>query len=272
MKLVAVRLLAFAAGLVLSIAIFGTASAQDAVRKELTPTGKLRVGIALALTPGIGSVSIDASGEPRGVSAELGRALAKRLGAQVEWVPYTSLGALTTAAASGAWDVAFIPVDEAGKEKVDFGAAYIVLQSTFLVAPGSKIQTFAEVDKPGVRVVGVQNSAIARAAQASLKNVTITYAKSPLDQFEMLRRGKADAIAQSRELLTQMAARLPGARLLAGAFLNSYVAVAVPKNRPAALAYASAFVEQAKAAGLVRGWLDSAGLRGAMVAPAGAKP
>jgi polar amino acid transport system substrate-binding protein len=52
-------------------------------------------------------------------------------------------------------------------------------------------------------------------------------------------------------------------------FLNSFVAVAVPKNRPAALAYVSAFVEDAKASGSVRRALDNAGLKTSTVAPAG---
>jgi polar amino acid transport system substrate-binding protein len=120
--------------------------------------------------------------------------------------------------------------------------------------------------------MGVENTATARAAQASLKNVTMSYTKSGLQLFDMLRTGKADAIAQSRESLTQMAARLPGSRVLPGAFLNSYVAVAVPKNKPAALVYASAFVEEAKASGMVRRWLDNVGMQTSVVAPPGVKP
>jgi hypothetical protein len=43
----------------------------------------------------------------------------------------------------------------------------------------------------------------------------------------------------------------------------------VPKGRPAALAYVSAFVEEAKASGLVCRRLDSVGLTNEQVAPAG---
>jgi polar amino acid transport system substrate-binding protein len=118
----------------------------------------------------------------------------------------------------------------------------------------------------------VQNTATARAAQASLKNVTMIYAKNALELFDMLRSGKVDAVAQSRESLMQMAARLPGSRVLPGSFLNSYVAVAMPKNRPAALAFASAYVEEAKATGYVRQSLDRLGMQSTVVAPAGAKP
>ena len=47
----------------------------------------------------------------------------------------------------------------------------------------------------------------------------------------------------------------------------TFVAVAVPKCRPAALAYVSAFVEEAKASGLLQKAIDNAGERGMVVAP-----
>ena len=65
-------------------------------------------------------------------------------------------GALTEAGTTGAWDVAFMPVDEQRKQKLDFGAAHIVLQSTWMVGPGSPIRILADVDRPGTRVVGVR--------------------------------------------------------------------------------------------------------------------
>jgi polar amino acid transport system substrate-binding protein len=96
----------------------------------------------------------------------------------------------------------------------------------------------------------------------------MAYVKTGSELFELLKDGKADAIVQSRESLTGLSAKLPGSRVLDGSFLNSFVAVAVPKNRPAALAYVSAFVEDAKAAGSVRRALDNAGLKTSTVAPA----
>ena len=247
------------------------ALASDEARKELAPTGKLRVGLAVAPNPGAGNVQM-VNGEPRGIGGDLARELAKKLGVPVEWIQYPNSGALTDGVTTGAWDVAFLPVDAQRKQKVDFGAAHLVLQSTFLVGPNSPIQTLADVDKPGTRVVGVDNTATTRAAAASLKNVTMTNVKGPDVLFDLLRTGQADAIALSRESLTQLAAKLPGSRLLPGAFLSSYVAVAVPKNKPAALAYASALVEEMKASGMVRRSLDAVGMQGSVVAPAGVKP
>jgi polar amino acid transport system substrate-binding protein len=257
------------------VALAGTqAPAQDAaVGKELVPTGKLRVGVAVAPNVGAGNVAADpASGKLRGIAIDLGEELAQKLGVPVEFVRYPHSGALTDAADKDAWDVAFIPVDEERRKKVDFGPAHVVLQSTYLVAPGSSIQSVAEVDRAGVRVAGVENTATARAAARSLKNTSITHVKSAAELFELLRSGQADAIALSRESLTGLAAKLPGSRVLDGGFFNSYIAIAVPKNKPAALAYASAYLEDAKASGSVRRSMDNSGLKTSVVAPPGVRP
>jgi polar amino acid transport system substrate-binding protein len=47
--------------------------------------------------------------------------------------------------------------------------------------------------------------------------------------------------------------------------------VAVPKNRPAALAYVTDFIETAKATGVVRRAFDKAGFKDAVVAPAASR-
>ena len=262
----------FRIGIIVIGLMAGSAFADDNVMKELAPTGKLRVGIAVGPSPGAGNVAIDATGKARGIAADLGAELAQKLRVPVEFVPYPNSGALTDAAASGAWDVAFIPVDDERKKKVEFGPAHVVLQSTYLVAPDSPIRTLADVDKPGVRVAGVENTATARAAQRSLKNVTVTHVKTAQELFELLQSGKADAIAQSREALTGLSTRLPGSRVLEGAFLNSFVAIAVPKNKPAALAYVSIFLEDAKVSGSLRRAIENSGLPVSLAAPAGARP
>jgi len=86
-----------------------------------------------------------------------------------------------------------------------------------------------------------------------------------------LRDGKLDAIAFSRESLTGLQTKVPGSRILDGGFMNSTTSVAVPKGKPAALAYVSEFIEEAKASGLVRKAFDEMGLKSSQVAPAGMK-
>ena len=76
------------------------------------------------------------------------------------------------------------------------------------------------------------------------------------------------AYAQNRYLLLGLAEKLPGSRVLEDSFAVAELAIALPKGRPAALAYVSEFIEQAKRAGVVGRAIDAAGLRGVKVAPA----
>jgi polar amino acid transport system substrate-binding protein len=264
-------------GLAILAAVLAGAAAQaqdkDAALKELAPTGKLRVAIAVSPAPSaLYAIKDPASGQYRGVAVDLGTEIGKKLGVSVELVPYLASGEITEAADKGVWDVTFMPYDAERAKHVDFGAAYHLLQSTYLVAPKSSIQTLAEVDRPGVRIAGVANTATARAAAASLKTATIVPVKGVDEAVELMRAEKADAIALSRESLTGLLQQLPGSRILDGGFLNSVTAVAVPKGKSAALAYASAIVEEAKASGSVRRSFDTIGLKSSMVAPPGMRP
>jgi polar amino acid transport system substrate-binding protein len=183
----------------------------------------------------------------------------------------SSSGELVDAMSSGALDVAFMPVDAERRERVDFGPAYFTIESTYLVRSGSDIKILSDVDRPNVRVIGIANTATIRAAGRSLKNTTIVAVKSVGEATEMLRTGAADAFALTHDALPALAAQLPGSRILDGSFLQTDIAIAVPKNRPNALAYASAFMEDAKASGMVRRAFEDAGLKDLVVAPPLAK-
>jgi len=241
--------------------------------KELIPTGKLRVAIAVAPSPSALYAVKDAStGKFRGVTVDLGTALAKKLGVPVEFLPHLASGEIQNSASSGRWDVTFMPVDEERKKFVDFGNAYHLLQSTYLVAPGSKLASVEEANAPGVRIGGVANTATFRAAQRTAPKATFVTVAGVDAAITAMKAGEIDCIALSRESLCGLALKIPGSRILDGGFLNSSTAVAVPKERPDALAYVSQFVEDAKASGLVRKSFDAMNLKNSQVAPAGMKP
>ena len=248
-------------------------STPDAVVKELAPTGKLRVAIAVAPAPSaLYAVKDETTGQFRGVTVEMGSALAKQLGVPVEFLPHLASGEIQNSAASGKWDVTFMPVDEERKKFVDFGNAYHLLQSTYLVAPGAKLASVEDANAPGIRIGGVTDTATFRAAQRTAPKATFVAVPGVDAAVAAMKAGEIDAIALSRESLSGLAAKIPGSRMLDGGFLNSSTAVAVPKGKPQALAYVSQFVEDAKASGLVRKAFDSMNLQNAQVAPAGMKP
>ncbi|HEY5167752.1 MAG TPA: amino acid ABC transporter substrate-binding protein, partial [Pseudolabrys sp.] len=67
--------------------------------KELVPTGKLRVAIAVAPAPSALYAVKDATrGKFRGVTVDLGTALAKKLGVPVEFLAHLASGEIQNSA------------------------------------------------------------------------------------------------------------------------------------------------------------------------------
>jgi polar amino acid transport system substrate-binding protein len=245
--------------------------ADAAVMQQLVPTGRLRIAIAVSPSPSA-QFAVKDGDTFKGVAVQLGRALARNLGVEAVLVPHQASGEIQNSAADNKWDVAFLPVDEERKKFVDFGNAYHLLQSTFLVAPGSKMQSVKDANAKGTGLGGVANTATFRAAMKATPDAThIEFAKVDA-AVEAMQQGRIAAIALSRESLAGLVGKIPGSRILDDAFLNSSTAVCVPKGKPAALAYVSEFIEEAKASGLVRRALDEMGLTSSQVAPAGMKP
>ena len=241
---------------------------DDAARRELAPLGKLRVGIGVGAAPSAFWTTQDpVAGKPRGVTVNLGQALADSLGVPLELVVYANSGEVTAAGPKGEWDVAFMPMDDERRKLVDFGPAYYLSTSTYMVRAGSPIMSIAEVDRPGVRVAGIANTTTARTAIATLKNTQVISFRTVDEVVAKMKAGEVDAIALGRESLAGLAPQLPGARVLDGYFHAAGTAVAVPKGKPAAHAYVTRFIEKGKADGTVRRALDAAGFRDLAVAP-----
>ena len=164
-------------------------------------------------------------------------------------------------------DAAFMPVDDERRKRVDFGPAYCMVESTYLVTAASGIQTLADVDRAGVRVVGIANTTTIRASGRTLKNTQPVAAASIDDAIAMVRDGKADAFALGRDSLPDFLPLFPGSRIVDGGFQQTGIAIAVPKGRPQALAAVTEFMNHAKASGSGRRALDRAGMQGLAVAP-----
>jgi polar amino acid transport system substrate-binding protein len=241
---------------------------DESARKELVPTGKLRVGIGVGASPSaFWTTRNPATGKPRGVTVNLGQALADKLGVPLELVVYPNSGEVTAAGPKGEWDVAFMPEDAERRKVVEFGPAYYLSTGTYMVRPGSPIKSIAEVDRAGVRVGGIAGTTTARTAIATLKNAKVISFRTVDEVVAKMKAGEVDAIALGRESLRGLAPQLPGARILDGHFHAAGTAVAVPKGKPAAHAYVTQFIEQAKTNGILRRALDDAGFADLAMAP-----
>lgn len=256
-----------ACGLLLAILLAGSATANESAMKELAPTGKLRVALVFAPSMSIFFVVKDADGKPRGVTADLAEALGKQLNVAVEYVLFPNSGLATDATETGAVDVSFMPVDEERKKRIAFGPNYALGESTYMTTAASGAKTVEEVDRAGMRVVGIANTTTIRAAGRTLKNTTISAVPSVEEAVAMLRDGKADAFALSRDSLPTYVKQVPGSRMTDGAFQQIGIAIAVAKNKPAALAAVTEFMDEAKKSGIVRRAFDKAGFNDPIAPP-----
>lgn len=257
---------------ILLIAALSISAAGAQPYDELAPKGSLRVAIAISPAPSALYAIKDANGQYKGVTVDLGEALAAKIGRPVQFMVYPATGEIVTAGDSDAWDVTFMPHEAQRARAIDFGAAYHLQQSTFLMAGRSGITRLSDVDRAGIRIAGVEGAATARAAALYLKQASLITARGVAETMVLVREEKADGIALGRESLLGLQGQLPGSRLLDDSFLETPTAVAVPKGRTKALAYVSAFMEEQKANGSVRKSLDAMGLTSSQVAPAGMTP
>jgi len=245
-------------GLLLTLLVANGASANESTMKELNPTGKLRVALVFAPSMSIFFV-VKENDKPRGVTADLAAALSKKLNVPVETVLFPNSGLATDALEAGNVDVAFMPVDEERKKRIAFGPNYVLGESTYMVTAASSAKNVDEVDRAGMRVIGIANTTTIRAAGRTLKNTTIAPVAAVQEAVALLRDGKADAFALSRDSLPTYVRQIPGSRMVDGAFQQIGIAIAVAKGKPAALAAVTEFIDEAKKTGVVRRALDSAG-------------
>ena len=136
-----------------------------------------------------------------------------------------------------------------------------------MVTAATGAKTVEDVDKPGMRVIGIANTTTIRAAGRTLKNTTITPVTSVSDAVAAMRDGKADAFALSRDTLPTYVKQVPGSHMVDGEFQKISVAIAVAKGKPGALAAVTEYLTEAKKSGLARRVFDKHGLKDSPVAP-----
>jgi polar amino acid transport system substrate-binding protein len=254
----------------LAVFLAGCASAPPvptaAQKSELAPTGTLRVAVFTG-NPVLGSVD-KSSGEVGGTTAALGRSLAEAAGVPAKITGYGAIAKMVDDAKTGEWDVAVVAYDPSRRGVLEFAPPHIVVDLTYMVAPGSAIRSVPDADRPGVRIAAARGAATTLFLQRSLKSAQVVQADNETAAFALIREGKAEVYAQNRYLLLALARELPGARVLDDRFSAAEMCLVLPKGRVNALAFVSDFVERSKRSGTVQRAIDESKLLGVTVAPA----
>jgi polar amino acid transport system substrate-binding protein len=241
----------------LLLAGWSSTPASDVVRNELAPTGTLRA--AINYNNPLLARRDSSRGTLSGLAVDLSQELARRIGVPLEIIPYDAAGKIIESARSNVWDIGYLAVDPLRANIIDFTAAYVELEGTYLVPSGSSLQRIEDVDRDGVRIAVTAKSAYDLYLSRELTHAQIVRADNTPDSIELMLGQKLDAVAAVRTALISAAKQLPGSRVLSGHFMTIPQAAGVPKGRPAAARYVGEFIEEMKVSGFVAGTLKKYG-------------
>ena len=236
------------------------------VLKDLAPTGKLRAAINLGNM--VLAQKDPASGDMRGVTVDLARELARRVGLPLELVPFDAAGKVFEALKAGAWDVAFLAIEAVRAAEIAFTAPYVIIEGVYLVPKDSPLRAVADVDRDGVRIAVNKGSAYDLYLTRTIKHAQLVRGENGIELFV---RDRLEAAAGVKQPLVEYAKTDPSVRIMDGRFMEIRQAMGTPKlryqGREAAPRYLHAFVEEMKATGFIAEALRRSNQPDAAVAP-----
>jgi len=238
-----------------------------ALVSAFAPGGTLRASINLG-NPILANKDA-ATGEPVGVSIDLAREFARRIGVGIELVVFEKAAASVEAVKNEKADIGFFAIDPARSEGLLFTAPYVLIEGSYLVRESSELTDNAQVDAKGHRISVGAGSAYDLFLTREIGQAGIVRLQGAAAALAALRSGEVEVAAGIRQLLEAEARREPGVRVLPGRFMVIQQAMGTPASRGAeAQALLSSFVEEMKASGFVADALKRHRIEGAIVAPA----
>ncbi|MES2958713.1 MAG: ABC transporter substrate-binding protein [Pseudomonadota bacterium] len=249
------------------LTLAGCATAPDPQARAITElggTGKLRAAINFG-NPILATRA--ANGEAQGLSVDLAREAARRLGLPIDLVTFNSAGNVVEAVKAGQVDLAFVAIDPVRAADMDYTAPYVIIEGAYLVRTASPLQRNDEVDRAGTRVAVGRGSAYDLFLTRELKAAALVRAPTSPAVTDLFLAQNLEVAAGVKQQLEADARRVGGVRLLPGRFMVIEQAMGVPKGRVAAQAWLSRFIEDMKATGFVASGLQRHRIEGAAVAP-----
>jgi len=236
------------------------------IRSALTPTGKLRAAINLG-NPILANKDA-VSGEPAGVSVDLARELAHRLGVDLNLVVFDAALKSVEAVTAEEADFGFFAIDPDRGAAIAFTAPYVLIEGCYLVRDDSPIRSSEEVDQVCNRIAVGKGSAYDLYLSRQIRCARIVRAPTSPTVVQTFLNEGLEVAAGVKQQLEADSARVGGLHLLPQRFMVIQQAMGLPKGRgPAAAQFLRQYVEEMKSSGFVAKCLEKHGISGASVAP-----
>lgn len=237
----------------------------DPVSRILAPHGRLRAAINFGNA--VLARKDPQTGEPGGLSAAIARDIAGRLGLPLEFLPFDSAGAVSEAAGSDAWDIAFLAVDPLRAAQIAFTEPYVLIKGSYLVPADSTFQRNEDLDRPGVRIAVGKNAAYDLYLSRTLSHATLVRAPTTPGAVDLFREEGLEAAAGVRIPLLRYAKSNPDFRVLDGHFMVIRQAMGVPLAAEKSIPFLNGYLAGIRKSGFVRNELEKSGQSDAEVAP-----
>ena len=214
----------------------------------LAPSGTLRVGAFPSPT----SVIHDpVSGEVKGVTVEVGREFARRLGVPMELVEFRQVSGVLDAMSAGNVDLTIAAPAADRAASLAYSSLVFGIEGGYIVGPTSSLVSAEGIDRRGIRIGATAAAWPISHLSRELKQATLVPVPSPAAGMEMLSAQTLDAYATNKALLSSLAADYKGSRVLEGSWGVENLVLAIPKSREQCLSLVNTFVKSVKADGLI---------------------
>ena len=232
------------------------------IASDLAPGGALRAAINL----GNPVLAQGTSVAPTGVTVDIGREIAARLGVGVEFFCFRAARDSLAALLTGRADICFLGIEPARADEVAFTAPYVLIEGVYAVPDRSPLATAADVDSPGVRIGVKRGSAYDLFLSRTLRHAEVVRG---VEGTEVFLAENLEVAAGVREPVTEFVGSHPGIRLIEGRFMEIRQAVGTTKaKRPETIRFLHGLVEDLKASGFIADSLRRSGQTAPVAPPA----
>ena len=242
------------------LALFACAGAPS---NTLAPQGSLRMGLykgtPTSILPAEGLKPI------RGIGYDLGESLAAQIGSQYTPVVFEKNADVLSAVKNNEVDLVFTNASADRAKYITFSKTVIRIEKGFLIGPKSSLHSQAEINRTKIKIGYSVGSNSQAELPALIPNATLVQTSSTKQAIAMLKTGEIDGFSTNKAILYQMAASVPGSRVLPDVIGYENLTLGAPIAPQGAAEYLNEFVDQMMANGKLKQFIQRSGLQG--VAP-----
>ncbi len=231
---------------------------RDKIKANLAPHGKIRAAINMSnflLVSGRTS-----SGQPDGLSPDVAKEIARRLGVPCELVPFDGPGLIADTAGRDIWDIGNIAEEPERCEAIDFSEPYIQIDANFMTREDSELNKNADVNQPGVGIVLYDRSAYDLWLKNNFTLPTYLRLGSISESVTAFEEGQGDVLACLKPKLMEMREDQTDYKIIEPPFTAIRQAIGLNKGHSDVLSFVNEIIADLLANGFVADSLKRHGI------------